>query len=142
MAIEDRPATRQIPGDRCTQGIQRTVRRQPPDEAAFGAADHRVIGVGEARGACHHGVHHRLEVGGGAGDHAQDLTRRCLLLQRLLRLIEQPHVLDGDDRLVGEGLEQADLLIRERDRLGPSELDGADRDAFADQGHAQYRAEA
>ena len=45
---------------------------------------------------------------------------RRLLLQRLrevavarLQLLEQPHVLDGDDRLVGEGLEQRDLLVRE-----------------------------
>ena len=34
-------------------------------------------------------------------------ARRRLLLERLLRLVEQPHVLNGDDRLVGEGLEQA-----------------------------------
>ena len=38
---------------------------------------------------------------------------RRLLLERLLRLVEEARVLDRDDRLVGEGLEQRDLLVRE-----------------------------
>ena len=49
----------------------------------------------------------------------QDFTRRRLLLQRLgqfaiavLQFLEQPHVLDGDDRLVGEGFEQARSAYR------------------------------
>ena len=49
------------------------------------------------------------------------LGGRRLLLQRLLQLacarlllLEQPRVLDGDDGLVGEGLEQLDLLLGER----------------------------
>ena len=42
----------------------------------------------------------------------QDLARRRLLLERLLGLVEQAHVLDRDHRLVGEGLEQRDLLVR------------------------------
>ena len=48
----------------------------------------------------------------------EDLRRRRLLLQRLgqlacarLHLVEQPHVLDRDHRLVGEGLDQLDLLF-------------------------------
>jgi hypothetical protein len=31
-----------------------------------------------------------------------------------LQLLEQPHVLDGDHGLVGEGLEQRDVLVGER----------------------------
>ena len=53
-------------------------------------------------------------------DDAQDLAGRRLLLQRFgevavasLQLREQPHVLDGDDRLIGEGLEQRDLVVGE-----------------------------
>ena len=53
---------------------------------------------------------------------------RGLLLQRLgqlavarLHLLEQPHVLDGDHRLVGEGLEQLDLLVAERAHLGAAD---------------------
>src|SRR5262245_63827446 len=37
----------------------------------------------------------------------------------LLELCEQPHVLYRDDRLVGEGLEQYDLLVREGPSSGP-----------------------
>jgi len=28
-----------------------------------------------------------------------------------LKLLEQPHILNGDDRLVGEGLEKRDLAL-------------------------------
>ena len=44
--------------------------------------------------------------------------RRGLVFERLLQLalarllrLEQPRVLDGDDGLVGEGLDQLDLLV-------------------------------
>ena len=40
---------------------------------------------------------------------ARELGKRTILL---LQLGEQPHVLDGDHRLVGEGLEQLDLRRR------------------------------
>src|SRR4030095_14807711 len=56
-------------------------------------------------------------------DNAQNLAGRRLLLQRLLRLIEQPHVLDGDDGLVGEGLEQIELLLREHSGLTAAHAD-------------------
>ena len=42
----------------------------------------------------------------------QDLGGRGLLLERFLGLVEQPHVLDRDHRLVGEGLQQRDLVCR------------------------------
>ena len=65
----------------------------------------------------------RVETGwrsvGELADDPQDLARRGLLLERLgqlvvpvLELREQPHVLDGDDRLIGEGLHQLDLSRR------------------------------
>ena len=57
---------------------------------------------------------------------AQHLRRGRLLLQRLgerpvalLQLGEQPGVLDGDHGLVGEGLQQRDLLVGERAHLHP-----------------------
>ena len=73
------------------------------------------------------------------------ITRRIsaggrLLLQRLgqlaiarLQLREQPHVLDGDDGLVGEGLEQRDLLVGERAGSSVRDDDRADRRALAQQ---------
>ena len=38
-----------------------------------------------------------------------------LPLQRLLRLIEQPRILDGDDGLIGEGLQQTDCLSQSKE---------------------------
>ena len=80
---------------------------------------------------------------------AQDLARGRLLLEGLgqlavarLQLREQPHVLDGDHRLVGEGLEEGDLPLREELRLGATDVDRADRDTFSHQGDAEDGAEA
>ena len=47
-------------------------------------------------------------------DDAQDLARRRLLLQCLLRIFEQAHVLDCDHGLIGKGMQQLDLLSRKR----------------------------
>ena len=69
-------------------------------------------------------------VGGRARDHPQDFRGGRLLLQRLLQLGEQPHVLDGDHRLGGKGLQQFDLLWCEGTRIGLSQQDAADGDAF------------
>ena len=48
---------------------------------------------------------------------------------RLLERLEQPGVLDRDDRLVRERLEQGDLPVGERPPLGP--IDGQDADGGA-----------
>ena len=79
--------------------------------------------VAHAKGALRDRVEDRLGVGRRAGDRPQDLAGRRLLLERLgqlpvprLELREQPHVLDRDHRLVGEGLEERDLLVGERPR--------------------------
>ena len=44
--------------------------------------------------------------------------------------LEQPHVLDGDHRLIGEGLEQGDLPLGEGPNLGATHHDGPERDAL------------
>ena len=89
---------------------------------------------------------HRLQVGRRAADDAQDLAGRRLLLQRLgqlavalLQLLEQPRVLDGDDGLVGEGLQQRDLLVGERLDLGRADTTIAPmRLAVAQQRHGEH----
>ena len=83
---------------------------------------HDIVRRTEPRGALGDRVEHRLDVGRRAGDDPQDLGRGGLLLQRSVTrgsssAPEQPHVLDGDHGLVGEGLEQRDLLGRERPDL-------------------------
>jgi hypothetical protein len=78
-----------------------------------------------------------LQIGGRARDHAQDRGRGSLLLQRLLCLVEQAHVLDRDHRLRGENLEQGHLPLGEEFNLGATEADRANRDAFSHQGEAR-----
>jgi hypothetical protein len=63
-------------------------------------------------------------------------------LQRFTQLVEQPRVLDGDDGLIGEGLEQGDLPFGEEPRLGASQRDRANHDTFAHQRHGKHCAEA
>ena len=83
----------------------------------FQAEDRRIRRPAHPGSVLGDGVHDRLQIGRRARDHPQDLGRGGLLLERLFRLVEQPHVLDGDDRLGGEGLEQRDLRVGERPRL-------------------------
>src|SRR5215831_1042378 len=66
--------------------------------------------------------------------------RKRLVL--LFELREQPHVLDGDDGLVGEGLEQRDLLVGEGVDFGPADYDHADRYSFAQKRRRQHGAKA
>ena len=52
-----------------------------------------------------------------------------------LHLVEQPHVVDGDDGLFGERLKKRDLSIGERARLEPDDRNRADRLAVAKHRH-------
>src|SRR5262245_25341572 len=61
-----------------------------------------------------------------------------LALARLLRF-KQPRILDGDEGLVGEGLDQRDLIVIERRDPGPRQCDHADRVTVQQQGHGQDR---
>src|SRR5262249_51916051 len=63
-----------------------------------------VIGPAHLSGTFGYRIQYRLDVRRRAGDDPKDCTSRRLLLQRFLEFLEQPHVLDGDHRLVGEGL--------------------------------------
>ena len=53
-------------------------------------------------------------------------------------LLEQPRVLDGDDGLVGEGLDQLDLSLGEWLDLAAGEDDDADNGVLAQQWHAEH----
>ena len=88
-------------------------------------SQHHVIDPTNPRRALDDGVEHRLHVGRRAADDAEHLGRCRLMLQRLAQFrvalaefLEQPHVLDGDDGLVGEGFEQCDLFLGERADFG------------------------
>ena len=49
------------------------------------------------------------------------------IIGALAQFVEQPRVLDGDDRLVGEGLDQRDLLVAERPHFLAVNGDRADQ---------------
>jgi hypothetical protein len=93
-----------------------------------------IIDPANPRRAFHDRVEDRLHVRGRATDDTEHLGCCRLMLQglaqfcvALLDLLEQPHVLDGNHSLVGEGLEQRDLLVRERTDFRPTDHDRADR---------------
>ena len=48
--------------------------------------------------------------------------RACQFVGSLVQFFKQPHVFDGDHRLVGEGFEQGDLLVREGTDFSGGEL--------------------
>jgi hypothetical protein len=69
-----------------------------------------------------------------------DVTQRSEFPNRLRQLararfefLEQPHILNGDDRLVRESLEESDLLVSERSNLGAPHMYRADRNIFTHQ---------
>jgi hypothetical protein len=102
------------------------------------------IGLADAGCVLQHGLEHRLELAGRSADDLEHLGGRGLLLQRLgelagarLDLVEQPHVLDRDHRLVGEGGDQVDLLLRERLDPGAGQEQHADRGSLAQQRNAE-----
>ena len=108
-------------------------------------SQHHVINPTNPRSALDDGVEHRLHIRGRAADDAEHLGRRRLMLQGLaqfcvafLQLFEQPDILDGDHRLVGEGLYERDLLLGERLDYVVSESNYADWNTFSHQGNGKH----
>ena len=87
-------------------------------------------------------IQHWLNIRRRAGDDAQDLTRRRLLLQRLFELVEQPHVLDGDHGLVGEGFQQLDLRRGEGAYLDATRVQRSNEFSLLTKGNEQEGAPA
>ena len=77
------------------------------------------IGSRELDSMAHNGTEHSLQVEGRA-DRLTDLTQRFQFADRFRKLLrprfeflEEPYILDGDHGLVGEGLQQLDVLFAE-----------------------------
>jgi len=99
-------------------GLQQ-IGRQPAardemDQRAVEAEYHAGRRTREGRGVGGDRVEGRLHVGRRAGDDAQDLCRRRLLLQGFARLGDEPGIVHRDDRLRRKVLQQRDLIIGER----------------------------
>ena len=84
-----------------------------------------------------HRIEHRRQITGRGVDHLQHLGGRCLLLQRLALLGDQPRILDRDHRLIGEGADEFDLPVGKRLDPLARQHDGSDRLTFAQQRHAE-----
>ena len=121
MHVVARERKREHPTPRLGAGGVRVHHGRRSHHVAVGQGDaDRRIGE-QLQSALHDSVEHGLGIGQRAADDLQDLGGRGLLLQRFgqlrgprLHLFEQPHVLDRDDGLVGEGLDELDLLLGER----------------------------
>ena len=117
---------------------ERGAVRDRVEAIALGARRPGDVRAGKPRGVLGHDLEDGPEVERRLADRLQYLGDRGLPLERLLCLVEKAGVLDRDDRLPGEGLEQLDLLRRERLDLGAADRDRADRGALADQGHHEH----
>ena len=108
-------------------------------------SQHHVINPTNPRRALDDGIEHRLHVRGRAADDAEHLGRCRLMLQRLaqfcvalLDFLEQPHVLDGDHGLVGEGFEKSICLsVNGRHPSRQMKIVPIGR-SFAQQGHSEH----
>src|SRR5437762_1962806 len=96
-----------------------------------------VVNPAHPCGALADGIKHRLHVSRRAADDTEHLGGRGLVLQRLaqrsvalLELVEQPHVLDGDHRLVRERFQELDLPLTEWTDVQASEYDLPDISAL------------
>src|SRR5262249_3068482 len=75
------------------------------------------IGLTDASRVIQHGLEHGSDLARRAGKDTKHLRRHALQLQRFPQLVEQPRVLDANDRLRREFFAQLDLLATEWSRL-------------------------
>jgi hypothetical protein len=115
-------------------------------KVAVDARDDRVHALAQPAPTPGDGVEYRLHVGRRPRDDTKDLARRGLLIERLgelavprLDLLEQPHVLDRDDGLVGEGRDEGDLAVVEGFDSRATHRDYADHAPLAHHGDGQER---
>jgi len=87
------------------------------DLLAVEAEDAAHHAAAQFEGAFRDRVEHRLHIGWRAANDLEDIGGRRLPLERLLGLVEQTHVLNRDDRLVGKSAHQLDLVVAERPDL-------------------------
>ncbi len=102
-----------------------------------------VDAVADQLGVAEDGVERRAQLVAHIGEELRLVLARLRELPALvLDLVEQPHVLDRDHRLVGEGGDQLDLLVGKRPDDAAYECEDSDRGAFAQQRHAEHGVEA
>src|SRR5215831_5903631 len=95
--------------------------------------------LAEPECALRDGVEDRLRIRRGAGDHLKNRARRGQVTVARLQLFEQTHILDGDNRLIGEGRYQLDLLLGERLDFISVQTENTDKDSFSEHWDSQDR---
>ena len=96
--------------------------------------------VEDELGVAEDGVERRAQFVAHVGEELRlVLARLGKLAALVLDFVEQPHVLDRDHGLVGEGLDQLDLLLGEHPHVLAGQGEDADGNAFAHQRNAQHR---
>ena len=133
-ARPERPQPRDLLGRSGDRGDLAHATIDPDDRAG--------VGISQAHRALRDRREHTIEIERGAADRPEDLRDGGLLVQRLLRRVEEPNVLDRDRGLVGEGPSEVDLLLGEGAQLESAEADRAKRSAFPHEGHGEERADA
>ena len=103
--------------------------------------DHCVLGTAEARGIGRDRIEDWFHVGRGSRNGTQDLGEGRLSIERLPCLVEETSVVHRDDRLVGESLDEVDLVGGERPNLLVAQHDHPDRLAPTKHRHGEVRAE-
>src|SRR5215510_15937678 len=124
---------------RCTDA--QTSSLAQPEIAEFSAADtHRIF---------QHSFKYPLQFAGRLADDLQHFGGCGLLLQRfgeivgaLAQFVKQSRVLNGDNGLIGEILDQLDLLVSEWLHFRARQSQNADGGAFAQHWNAEHGAEA
>jgi len=122
------------------------VQRNGAKLLTLGKPQHAKLCFANPRRIRQYRLENRLQLALRHRDYLQDVRGRRLLLQRLAeivralaKLVKQPRVLDRDRRLVCEGLEQRDLLIRNRINFGTSKLNRSDRHPLAQKRNTKRR---
>ena len=114
---------------------------------AFESPNDREIPLAQTRCSLNDRVEHRLQVVWRAADDVEHFASRGLVFKRFLQLararlhlLEEPHILDRDYRLVGEGGDQVDLRGGEGLRYNLPDKDYSDDAPLSQKGDAERRA--
>src|SRR5262249_19220811 len=119
------------------------------EKLAIILANVAMLGPDEPDGICNHRVQHRLEFSGRRCDDPKNFAGCRLLVQGLcevaitnLQFLKQPHILNRDDRLVGEGLQKSNLFVCEGPNLRATDRDGSDGNILTHKRDGQDRPKA
>ena len=127
------------------RAARRVVDGDPPVIVALEQHQAAELGVADAGGILQHGVEHRLQLTGRAGDDLEHLVVAVCcssdseIVGALAQFVEQPRVLDGDHRLGGEVRDELDLLVGERSYLLAINPDRADQLIVFEHRHGKKR---